>query len=147
MGNINRKNIFFFLQGELTITSDMEDLENALFLDQIPSVWMNRAYPSLLGLGAWFSDLLLRIRELETWTTDFVVSIFLFKEYIIFLKQLKQTNRFNFLFFISTKYLRISPITNSWLLVGNDSWEGAAENLYYFSNDVNYVIITFLPFK
>lgn len=61
-------------QGELTITSDMEDLENSLFLDQIPSVWMNRAYPSLLGLGAWFSDLLLRIRELETWTTDFVVS-------------------------------------------------------------------------
>lgn len=53
----------------------MEDLENALFLDQIPMVWTNRAYPSLLGLGAWFSDLLLRIRELETWTTDFVVSI------------------------------------------------------------------------
>lgn len=52
----------------------MEDLENALFLDQIPLVWTNRAYPSLLGLGAWFSDLLLRIRELETWTTDFVVS-------------------------------------------------------------------------
>ncbi|CAH1732929.1 unnamed protein product [Aphis gossypii] len=61
------------LKGELTITSDMEDLENALFLDQIPLVWTNRAYPSLLGLGAWFSDLLLRIRELETWTTDFVV--------------------------------------------------------------------------
>lgn len=72
------------LQGELTITSDMEDLENALFLDQIPSVWMNRAYPSLLGLGAWFSDLLLRIRELETWTTDFVVSTVLFKEYNFF---------------------------------------------------------------
>lgn len=53
----------------------MEDLENALFLDQIPLVWMNRAYPSLLGLGSWFSDLLLRIRELETWTTDFVVRI------------------------------------------------------------------------
>jgi len=53
----------------------MENLENALFLDQIPLVWTNRAYPSLLGLGAWFSDLLLRIRELETWTTDFVVSI------------------------------------------------------------------------
>uniref|UniRef100_A0A2H8TE33 Dynein beta chain, ciliary n=2 Tax=Melanaphis sacchari TaxID=742174 RepID=A0A2H8TE33_9HEMI len=51
----------------------MENLENALFLDQIPLVWTNRAYPSLLGLGAWFSDLLLRIRELETWTTDFVV--------------------------------------------------------------------------
>lgn len=61
------------LKGELTITSDMEDLENALFLDQVPLVWANRAYPSLLGLAAWFVDLLLRIRELDTWSTDFVV--------------------------------------------------------------------------
>lgn len=61
------------LKGELTITSDMEDLENALFLDQVPPVWAQRAYPSLLGLAAWFVDLLLRIRELETWSTDFVV--------------------------------------------------------------------------
>lgn len=63
------------LKGELTITSDMENLENALFLDQVPPVWANRAYPSLLGLTAWFVDLLLRIRELETWSTDFVVCI------------------------------------------------------------------------
>lgn len=53
----------------------MEDLENALFLDQVPNTWTQRAYPSLLGLGSWFADLLLRIRELETWSTDFVVSI------------------------------------------------------------------------
>lgn len=61
-------------QGELTITSVMEELENALFLDQVPAIWSNRAYPSLLGLSAWFVDLLLRLRELETWATDFVVS-------------------------------------------------------------------------
>lgn len=61
------------LKGELTITSDMEELENALFLDQVPSSWNVRAYPSLLGLNAWFVDLLLRLRELETWSTDFVV--------------------------------------------------------------------------
>jgi len=63
------------LKGELTITSDMEDLENALFFDQVPPVWASRAYPSLSGLAAWFIDLLLRIRELETWSTDFVVSL------------------------------------------------------------------------
>ncbi|KAL0107997.1 hypothetical protein PUN28_014932 [Cardiocondyla obscurior] len=51
----------------------MEDLENALFFDQVPPVWAARAYPSLLGLTAWFVDLLLRIRELETWSTDFVL--------------------------------------------------------------------------
>ncbi|KAK2575931.1 hypothetical protein KPH14_007294 [Odynerus spinipes] len=61
------------LKGELTITSDMEDLENALFLDQVPPVWAKRAYPSLLGLTAWFVDLLLRLRELESWSTDFVL--------------------------------------------------------------------------
>ncbi|KOC63714.1 Dynein beta chain, ciliary [Habropoda laboriosa] len=61
------------LKGELTITSDMEDLENAVFLDQVPPVWAQRAYPSLLGLAAWFVDLLLRIRELETWSSDFVL--------------------------------------------------------------------------
>lgn len=61
-------------QGELTITSDMEVLENALFLDQVPPIWTARAYPSLLGLTSWFVDLLMRLRELETWSTDFVVS-------------------------------------------------------------------------
>ncbi|XP_065334425.1 dynein beta chain, ciliary-like [Cloeon dipterum] len=61
------------LKGELTITADMEDLEQALFLNQVPESWANRAYPSLLGLGAWFADLLIRLRELETWTTDFVL--------------------------------------------------------------------------
>jgi len=62
------------LKGELTITSDMEVLENSLFLDQVPPIWTQRAYPSLLGLNNWFIDLCLRLRELETWSTDFVVS-------------------------------------------------------------------------
>jgi dynein heavy chain, axonemal len=63
-----------WFQGELTITADMEELEAALFLNQVPGAWAKRAYPSLLPLGAWFADLLMRLRELETWTTDFVVT-------------------------------------------------------------------------
>ncbi|NXP09467.1 DYH17 protein, partial [Thinocorus orbignyianus] len=61
------------LKGELTITSDMEELGNALFYDSVPESWTRYAYPSLLSLGAWYADLLLRIRELEVWTTDFVL--------------------------------------------------------------------------
>ncbi|NXJ94967.1 DYH17 protein, partial [Corythaixoides concolor] len=61
------------LQGELTITSDMEELANALFYDNVPESWTRYAYPSLLSLGAWYADLLLRIKELEVWTTDFVL--------------------------------------------------------------------------
>lgn len=66
------------LKGELTITSDMEQLENSLFLDQVPFIWTARAYPSLLGLSAWFGDLVMRLRELETWSSDFVVILMLF---------------------------------------------------------------------
>ncbi|XP_009868017.1 PREDICTED: dynein heavy chain 17, axonemal-like, partial [Apaloderma vittatum] len=61
------------LKGELTITSRMEELANALFYDSVPESWTRVAYPSLLSLGAWYADLLLRIRELEVWTTDFAL--------------------------------------------------------------------------
>ncbi|XP_008847899.1 dynein heavy chain 17, axonemal [Nannospalax galili] len=61
------------LKGELTITTDMEDLSTALFYDTVPKTWVARAYPSMMGLGAWYADLLLRIRELEAWTTDFAL--------------------------------------------------------------------------
>ena len=59
------------LKGELTITSDMEALSNSLFLDNVPDNWSKRAYPSLFTLGLWYPDLLQRVKELETWTSDF----------------------------------------------------------------------------
>ena len=58
-------------QGELTITADMEELSNALFMDNVPVAWNKRAYPSLYTLGMWYADLLQRVKELETWTADF----------------------------------------------------------------------------
>ncbi|XP_030760043.1 dynein beta chain, ciliary-like isoform X2 [Sitophilus oryzae] len=59
------------LKGELTITSDMEVLEESLFMDQVPDSWSVKAYPSLLPLGQWVGDLTLRIKELEGWVSDF----------------------------------------------------------------------------
>ncbi|XP_058455827.1 dynein beta chain, ciliary-like isoform X2 [Malaya genurostris] len=59
------------LKGELTITSDMEELEAALFFDHVPENWTKRAYPSMFGLQSWFADLTIRIKELESWSNDF----------------------------------------------------------------------------
>ncbi|MCI4384136.1 hypothetical protein PGIGA_G00035330, partial [Pangasianodon gigas] len=59
------------LKGELTMTSDMENLQNAIYLEQVPDSWSKRAYASTCGLTLWFTDLLCRIRELESWTSDF----------------------------------------------------------------------------
>jgi dynein heavy chain len=59
------------LKGDLTITEGMESLMNALFLNQVPATWIKLAYPSLQGLAGWYADLLLRVRELENWVSEF----------------------------------------------------------------------------
>ncbi|KAJ8713922.1 hypothetical protein PYW08_007542 [Mythimna loreyi] len=73
MGEIRRslKETELGLKGELTISSDMEKLMESLFMDHVPETWSNLAYPSMLGLAAWFSDLCSRLTELENWTGDF----------------------------------------------------------------------------
>ncbi|CAH2045643.1 unnamed protein product, partial [Iphiclides podalirius] len=73
MGEIRRslKECELGLKGELTISSDMENLMESLFMDHVPESWTKLAYPSLLGLAAWFSDLCLRLTELENWSGDF----------------------------------------------------------------------------
>lgn len=55
------------------MTSDMENLENNLYLDTVPEPWARRAYPSTAGLSIWFLDLLSRIKELEAWVGDFAM--------------------------------------------------------------------------
>lgn len=67
MGEIRRSlvELELGLKGELTITKDMEDLMECLSFDEVPASWTKRAYPSMLMLGGWFADLLLRLKELE----------------------------------------------------------------------------------
>ncbi|XP_051851510.1 dynein axonemal heavy chain 9 [Antechinus flavipes] len=61
------------LKGELTMTSNMESLQSALYLDIVPESWAKKAYPSTTGLASWFVDLLNRIKELERWMGDFTL--------------------------------------------------------------------------
>ncbi|XP_030057583.1 dynein axonemal heavy chain 11 [Microcaecilia unicolor] len=61
------------LKGELTMSSDMEAQQSALYYDHVPDTWTKLAYPSTYGLAQWINDLLLRCRELDTWTQDLVL--------------------------------------------------------------------------
>ncbi|KAM4874879.1 dynein axonemal heavy chain 11 [Thomomys bottae] len=58
------------LKGELTLSPDVEAQQSALSYNRVPDTWNKLAYPSTYGLAQWFNDLLLRCRELETWTQD-----------------------------------------------------------------------------
>uniref|UniRef100_A0A670HMH9 Dynein axonemal heavy chain 11 n=2 Tax=Podarcis muralis TaxID=64176 RepID=A0A670HMH9_PODMU len=58
------------LKGELAISAEMEQLQTALFFDNLPDTWMKLAYPSTYSLAQWYNDLLLRCRELDSWAQD-----------------------------------------------------------------------------
>nr|KAF6418224.1 dynein axonemal heavy chain 11 [Rousettus aegyptiacus] len=58
------------LKGELMLSPDAEAQQTALSCDAVPDTWGRLAYPSTYGLAQWFNDLLLRCRELDTWTQD-----------------------------------------------------------------------------
>ncbi|XP_062853793.1 dynein axonemal heavy chain 11 isoform X2 [Trichomycterus rosablanca] len=58
------------LKGELAISSEMEQLQTALFFDNVPDTWTRLAYPSTYTLAQWYNDVLLRCRELDSWTQD-----------------------------------------------------------------------------
>ncbi|KAM3873375.1 dynein axonemal heavy chain 11 [Diretmus argenteus] len=61
------------LKGELTISSNMETLQSALFNDCVPETWARLAHPSTKTLAQWFSDLMCSCRELDSWTQDLVL--------------------------------------------------------------------------
>ncbi|KAM7121693.1 dynein axonemal heavy chain 11 [Molossus nigricans] len=58
------------LKGELTLSPSVEAHQSALGYDTVPDTWSKLAYPSTYGLAQWFNDLLLRCRELDSWTQD-----------------------------------------------------------------------------
>ncbi|XP_015241536.1 PREDICTED: dynein heavy chain 11, axonemal-like isoform X3 [Cyprinodon variegatus] len=58
------------LKGELAMSSEMEKLQTDLFFDNVPDTWSKLAYPSTYSLAMWFNDVMLRCKELDSWTQD-----------------------------------------------------------------------------
>lgn len=66
------------IQGALNMTEPMEDLMEALSLNQVPGrnvlhlcSWERSAWCSRKSLGLWYADFLERINFLTNWTSDF----------------------------------------------------------------------------
>jgi dynein heavy chain len=67
------------LDGQLNMSDPMEDLLEALSINQVPGrnvfskvSWEKLAWPSKKTLEAWFQDVLLRVEQLERWSTELV---------------------------------------------------------------------------
>ena len=59
----------------MSLTEEMEEMSSSLYLDQVPVRWAKLAYPSMLPLTAWITDLQQRHKELDVWLVDFQVTI------------------------------------------------------------------------
>merc|ERR1712054_602787 len=57
-------------KGELTMSEQMENLMNSLYMEKIPPRWMKLAFPSSRPLQLWLSNLKERCVQLEDWTAD-----------------------------------------------------------------------------
>jgi len=61
------------MSGEVQMSDSAEDLQSALASNRVPARWHAVAYPCCKGLGGWFSDLLERHIQLDTWMSALMV--------------------------------------------------------------------------
>eukprot|EP00928_Gymnodinium_smaydae_P048229 TRINITY_DN3222_c2_g1_i2.p1 TRINITY_DN3222_c2_g1~~TRINITY_DN3222_c2_g1_i2.p1 ORF type:complete len:2601 (+),score=892.36 TRINITY_DN3222_c2_g1_i2:138-7940(+) len=56
------------ISGALNVSDKMETLAKDLQSNRVTPSWVDKAYPSLKSLSAWFADMLLRVDQLVEWT-------------------------------------------------------------------------------
>jgi dynein heavy chain len=49
--------IILAFKGELTMTDNMEQLMNAIYLNKVPPIWEKYAFVSKRSLGSWLDNL------------------------------------------------------------------------------------------
>jgi dynein heavy chain len=64
------------LKGLVVMSQALEDMSNALFDNRVPTVWANKAYPSLKPLASWVVDLQERIIFIQSWIDQGIPSVF-----------------------------------------------------------------------
>jgi dynein heavy chain len=62
------KELVMGFNGELSMSSSMEQLEECLFIDKVPPGWGKIAWPSLRNLSLWVVDLLNRVNQIQEWS-------------------------------------------------------------------------------
>ncbi|KAG5489239.1 hypothetical protein GH5_00103 [Leishmania sp. Ghana 2012 LV757] len=55
------------IRGEVVMSKELEEVYLALFNNQVPALWSEKAYPSLKALGAWVDDLVRRLAMVQDW--------------------------------------------------------------------------------
>lgn len=64
------------LKGLVVLSEQLENACNSIFLNQVPSTWAAKAYPSLKNLSSWVLDLIARCDFLQKWIDQGIPVVF-----------------------------------------------------------------------
>ena len=64
------------LKGLVVMSSELEEISNAISLNVVPDSWTKLAYPSMKPLLAWGSDLMDRLTFIQKWIDTGIPSVF-----------------------------------------------------------------------
>lgn len=70
------KDVMKALKGLVVLSEALELMCNSMFINQVPKMWADKAYPSLKGLANWISDLIARCSFLQKWIDNGIPSVF-----------------------------------------------------------------------
>jgi dynein heavy chain len=66
------------LKGLVVMSPELEGVCDAIFNNQVPGMWEDKAYPSMKPLSAWFGDLLERVDFINGWIENGAPPVFWF---------------------------------------------------------------------
>ncbi|KAJ3020398.1 UNVERIFIED_CONTAM: Dynein heavy chain 7, axonemal [Siphonaria sp. JEL0065] len=55
------------IRGLVVMNAELEELCKSILISRVPSMWASKSYPSLKPLGAYITDLVMRIKFFQTW--------------------------------------------------------------------------------
>eukprot|EP01012_Entosiphon_sulcatum_P008694 TRINITY_DN14772_c0_g1_i1.p1 TRINITY_DN14772_c0_g1~~TRINITY_DN14772_c0_g1_i1.p1 ORF type:complete len:4302 (+),score=681.03 TRINITY_DN14772_c0_g1_i1:35-12907(+) len=64
------RNLTKAIQGQVLMSSQLEDVFTAIYDSKIPKLWAKNSYPSLKPLGGYFNDLTRRLQFFQQWLTQ-----------------------------------------------------------------------------
>jgi len=64
------------IKGEALLNPQLENALNAMLLNQIPSMWLAKSYPSLKKLGSYIKDLKARLEFFQDWLDNGIPACF-----------------------------------------------------------------------